>query len=126
MIAFVAQAKSPQHAVDAATGTLQQQVLNSRTGMPVVRRRVDFTELLRDIRLGHVDRVEYIDNAQYSDNWYRDPTTWNVIDGSCLVVYKDGRVAYVRPLIPSTSVAACAESTSLTVNSHDWRFPGCH
>ena len=92
-----AQAKPSSQAVDAATSVLRQQVLDSKSGLPVLRKRVDFNELLRDVRQGRVDRVEYIDSAQYKDNWAKDPASWNIVDGSCLVVYHDGRVAYVRP-----------------------------
>lgn len=72
-------------------------MLDPKAGLPKVKQRLDFNELLRDIRLNKIDRVEYIDNAQYSDNWYKDPKSWNLIDGSCLVIYRDGHVAYVRP-----------------------------
>lgn len=89
------QAKGVKHAADAARDTLRAQVLDPKTGMPVLQERISATDLLRDIRLQKVDRIEYIDNAQYTDNWYRDATTWNQIDGACLVVYKDGRVIYV-------------------------------
>ncbi|KAK9808335.1 hypothetical protein WJX73_003265 [Symbiochloris irregularis] len=95
-------AKGAKHAADAARNSLRAQVLDPKSGMPLVRQSISATDLLRDIRLQKVDRIEYIDNAQYSDNWYRDPTTWNQIDGACLVVYKDGRVVY--SCVPSRDI----------------------
>ncbi|GAB4816210.1 hypothetical protein N2152v2_003256 [Parachlorella kessleri] len=59
-----------------------QYLYEPRYGLPVVRRRLNYSELLRDIRLEKVSEVRFF--SQH-DSMY--------LEGPCLVVYTDGSVA---------------------------------
>lgn len=73
-----------------------------------------YAELLKEIRLGHVRKVMYFDNDESAVN----VEDYQEIEGPCLVVFKDNRVAqsYVPRFdyrIPCASSQYAETATSL-------------
>lgn len=61
----------------------KQYLYSDRFGMPVVREKLSYNELLRDIRTNQVAEV----------SWFKDPRLRGMEpEGPCLVIYRDGRV----------------------------------
>ena len=69
-------------------------LFDPKWGIPIVRRKVGYAELLRDIRQGRVKEISYFDE---NDTDVVGTKNYNVgLDGYCLVIYQDGRVAQVK------------------------------
>ena len=69
-------------------------LFDPKWGVPIVRRKVGYGELLRDIRQGRVKEISYFDE---NDTDAVGTKNYNVgLDGYCLVIYQDGRVAQVK------------------------------
>jgi hypothetical protein len=49
-----------------------------------------YSELLREIRLGNVKTVAFFDNDEHLD----DRSQFQPVEGPCLVIFKDDRVAH--------------------------------
>lgn len=60
----------------------KQYLYESRYGLPVVRKYLNYGELLRDIRTDKVERLSFFSQHETVS-----------LEGPCLVVYKDGSVA---------------------------------
>lgn len=80
-------------------------------GLPLVRRKVKYSELLRDIRQGRVVEIAYFDsNVAKMD---MDKSEYNVgVEGYCLVIYTDGSVAHVSPSMHAPDV--CPSRLAIT------------
>ena len=69
-------------------------LFDPKWGVPIVRRKVGYAELLRNIRQGRVKEISYFDE---NDTDAVGTKNYNVgLDGYCLVIYQDGRVAQVN------------------------------
>ena len=60
----------------------KQPLYEARFGLPVVRKYLNYAELLRDIRTDKVQRLSFFSQHEQVD-----------LEGPCLVIYKDGSVA---------------------------------
>ncbi|CAL8467515.1 g7053 [Coccomyxa elongata] len=59
-------------------------------GLPIVRRQLKYAELLKEIRLGNVKKVAFFDN----DDIMEDRKEFQPVEGPCLVIFRDDRVAH--------------------------------
>ena len=65
-------------------------------GLPIVRRKVDYGELLREIRQNKVRHIAYFDNNTAPPENAAPSTQTNLeLEGYCLVVYNDDSLAQV-------------------------------
>lgn len=69
--------------------------------MPIVRRKLKYAELIRDIRLNQVREVAFFDNNNAPQDQI-GPSNLQ-LEGFCLVVYHDDRVAQVSHLLPGNA-----------------------
>ncbi|CAK0787425.1 hypothetical protein CVIRNUC_010645 [Coccomyxa viridis] len=59
-------------------------------GLPIVRKQLKYAELLKEIRMGHVRTVMYFDNDESAVS----VEDYQEVEGPCLVVFNDNRVAH--------------------------------
>lgn len=75
---------------------LQRQLIDSKTGLPKIQKPLEYGQLLKDIRLGSVSKLHFVDVAKtYHRDLLTNPEMWRPLSGDALVVYKDGHVGYV-------------------------------
>ena len=65
-------------------------------GLPIVRRRISYAELLKDIRLQKVQEISYFDSNQAPDESDKYRMRNLTLEGYCLVIYNDTSVAQVH------------------------------
>lgn len=65
-------------------------------GLPIVRKRIGYAQVLREIRQGKIKEVSYFDSnvAPSEDDKYRMKNI--TMEGYCIVMYQDQTVAQVR------------------------------
>lgn len=80
----------------AAQSGIKEYLYEPAFGLPVVRRKVEYGELLREIRENKVREIAYFDsNPAPKEKGPPSAQTNLQLEGFCLVVYNDDKVAQV-------------------------------
>ena len=101
-------------------------------GLPIVRRKVEYGDLLREIRQNRVRHIAYFDNNTAPPENAAPSTQTNLeLEGYCLVVYNDDTVAQVFhaqdlldcPYLPARFLLTSLRSLTTTSSMQLYLFP---